>query len=123
MRILACWFLGALVVQAAEPHKKVGPLFQTSDRCFACHNGLSTSAGEDVSIGFSWRPTMMANSARDPYWQAAVRREVTDNPAARDAIEDKCATCHMPKVELAGMHASFTDHWIRIAKPNEPIPR
>src|SRR6185436_1367371 len=26
MRILACWFLGALVVQAAEPHKKVGPL-------------------------------------------------------------------------------------------------
>ena len=50
-------------------------LFQTSDRCFACHNGLSTSAGEDISIGFSWRPTMMANSARDPYWQAGVRRE------------------------------------------------
>jgi hypothetical protein len=35
----------------------------------------------------------------------------------------KCATCHMPKVELAGMHAEFTDHWIRIAKPNEPTPR
>ena len=35
----------------------------------------------------------------------------------------KCATCHMPKIELQGMHAEFTDHWIRIAKPNEPIPR
>ncbi len=35
----------------------------------------------------------------------------------------KCATCHMPKVELQGMHAEFTDHWIRIAKPNDPIPR
>ena len=35
----------------------------------------------------------------------------------------KCATCHMPKVELAGMHAEFTDHWIRIVKPNEPTPR
>src|SRR4030095_15916964 len=35
----------------------------------------------------------------------------------------KCASCHMPKVELPGMHASFTDHWIRIAKPNEPVPR
>jgi hypothetical protein len=35
----------------------------------------------------------------------------------------KCVTCHMPKVELPGMHASFTDHWIRIAKPNEPAPR
>ena len=31
-----------------------------------------------------------------------------------------CATCHMPKVELAGMHAAFTEHWIRIPKPNEP---
>jgi hypothetical protein len=35
----------------------------------------------------------------------------------------KCATCHMPKVELTGMHAEFTDHWIRIVKPNEPTPR
>jgi hypothetical protein len=32
-------------------------------------------------------------------------------------------TCHMPKVDLPGMHADFTDHWIRIAKPNEPVPR
>ena len=39
---------------------------------------------------------MMANSARDPYWHAAVRREVTDHPVAQRAIEDKCATCHMP---------------------------
>ena len=36
---------------------------------------------------------------------------------------NKCATCHMPKVELTGMHAQFTDHWIRIVKPNEPTPR
>ena len=38
----------------------------------------------------------MANSARDPYWHAAVRREVLDHPAAQAAIEDKCSTCHMP---------------------------
>jgi hypothetical protein len=71
-------------------------LFQTSDRCFACHNGLSTSAGEDISIGLSWRPTMMANSARDPYWQAGVRRETLDHPESKAAIEDECAVCHMP---------------------------
>jgi Cytochrome c554 and c-prime len=35
----------------------------------------------------------------------------------------KCVTCHMPKVELPGMHADFTDHWIRIVKSNEPLPR
>jgi len=26
----------------------------------------------------------------------------------------KCVTCHMPTVELPGMHGKFTDHWIRI---------
>lgn len=34
-----------------------------------------------------------------------------------------CVTCHMPKVELPGMHAKFTDHWIRIARPGAPTPR
>jgi hypothetical protein len=62
----------------------------------ACHNGISTPSGEDISIGFAWQPTMMANSARDPYWQAAVRRETVDHPAARAAIEDECSICHMP---------------------------
>jgi hypothetical protein len=71
-------------------------LFHTADRCIACHSQLVTPAGEDVSIGLNWRASMMANSSRDPYWQAAVRREVLDHPQARAAIEDKCATCHMP---------------------------
>ncbi|MGD8869494.1 MAG: hypothetical protein PVI01_17885, partial [Gemmatimonadales bacterium] len=70
--------------------------FVTSERCIACHSGLTTGVGEDVSIGFNWRSSMMANSARDPYWQAAVRREVLDHPEAQTAIEDKCSTCHMP---------------------------
>ena len=62
----------------------------------ACHNGLRTPSGEDVSIGASWRASMMANSARDPYWQAAVRRETLDHPAAAAAIQDECSKCHMP---------------------------
>jgi hypothetical protein len=57
---------------------------------------MSTSSGEDISIGLSWRSTMMANSARDPYWQAAVRRETIDHQKAKAAIEDECAKCHMP---------------------------
>lgn len=80
------------------------PLFVTSDRCIACHSGLQTSRGEDVSIGYQWRASMMANSARDPYWQAGVRREVMDHPAAQAAIEDKCATCHMPMARTQTVH-------------------
>ena len=76
-----------------NPHTEI---FATSDQCLACHNGLRTPAGEDVSIGASWRASMMANSSRDPYWQAGVRREVVDHPAAAEAIQDECAKCHMP---------------------------
>ncbi len=83
--------------RAQGPHEQIDrELFQTSDRCMACHNTLSTSAGEDISIGFAWRPTMMANSARDPYWQAGVRRESIDHPESRAAIEEECSKCHMP---------------------------
>lgn len=62
----------------------------------ACHNGLVTPTGTDVSIGTDWRATMMANSSRDPYWQAAVRREIMDHPHATTEIEHECGLCHMP---------------------------
>ena len=35
--------------------KELKPQFHTSDRCLACHNGLTTASGKDVSIGFAWR--------------------------------------------------------------------
>jgi hypothetical protein len=99
---------------ADSTHKPKGPLFQTSDRCFACHNGLQTPGGEDISIGFDWRPTMMANSARDPYWQAGVRRESIDHPESKAAIEDECSICHMPMAryesKLGGHEGTVFSH-------------
>jgi hypothetical protein len=88
-------------VQSRVPH------FQTSDRCVACHNGLATRAGEDISMGLSWQPTMMANSARDPYWHAGVRRESIEHPESRAAIEDECSICHMP---MARFESKSGDH-------------
>jgi hypothetical protein len=82
------------------PPAQPTPMFQTADQCIVCHNAQVTSSGEDVSIGADWRASMMANSARDPYWQAAVRREVMDHPAAQAAIEDECSKCHMPMARL-----------------------
>src|SRR5947207_4142116 len=80
----------------AETKKGLTPQFRTSDRCIACHNGLVTASGEDISIGFDWRSSTMATSSRDPYWQGSVRRESIDHPESAAAIEDECATCHMP---------------------------
>jgi mono/diheme cytochrome c family protein len=82
-----------------------GALFQHSSQCVVCHSDLSAPDGSDVSIGTSWRATMMANAARDPYWHAAVRREVLDHPAAQAAIEDKCSTCHMPMAHVTAAAA------------------
>lgn len=67
--------------------------------CAACHTGLKNQAGADVSMPEMWRSTMMANSARDPIWQAKVSSEVKRAPALQEVIEKKCTTCHMPMAE------------------------
>ena len=127
--LAAAAFLGAVLVAACAPvpdaARPGGPVaapaasaamlrapapathdnFRTADRCVACHKGVSAADGTDVSIGFDWRASMMANSARDPYFQAAVRREVIDHPEAAADIEAECARCHMPMASVAAMQA------------------
>ena len=98
----------SLFVAQQEAHAAAAELFLTSDNCMACHNGLSTAKGEDVSIGFDWRGTMMANSARDPYWQASVRRELRDHAGAAAAIENECSLCHMPMDHVQARSAGKT---------------
>ena len=92
---LLAWFLAFSVSTlwgaAGDP-----VLFVAADRCLACHNGLVTPSGQDVSIGSNWRSSIMAHSARDPYWQASVRRETLMHPKAAKDIQDECAACHMP---------------------------
>ena len=76
--------------------------FAVGADCLACHNGLTTPSGEDVSIGAAWQASMMAHSARDPYWQAAVRREILDHPERAAEIQQECAACHMPMAARTG---------------------
>jgi Cytochrome c554 and c-prime len=80
--------------------------FATAGRCSGCHGhdtlGLAMVAedGTDVNVADDWRSTMMANSARDPFFRAKVDHEVLVNPSHRTAIENKCLSCHAP----LGMH-------------------
>jgi hypothetical protein len=124
--VIAAWIGGLFITlpEAASsqvagpavqsPANHPGTMFVTSHECAACHNGLTTPIGEDVSIGVAWRASMMANSSRDPYWQAGVRREVIDHPAAAEAIEDECAACHMPmsrtKARATSRHGQIFAH-------------
>jgi len=89
---------GQQTAATRNPHQDLS-LFMHSDDCVACHNNLLSPEGEDVSIGATWRSTMMANSARDPYWHAGVRREATDHPMHSADIQDECSACHMPMAQ------------------------
>jgi hypothetical protein len=91
---LLAWLSPPMSGGAGDNSPKIS--FHTSDRCLACHNGLTTPTGKDVSIGFDWRASIMANSSRDPYWQGSVGRETIDHPESSAAIQDECSICHMP---------------------------
>ena len=123
----AAWCLAALTAslraqavatpqEAGAPH--AGVAFLTSDNCLACHNGLTASSGEDVSIGVAWRASMMANSSRDPYWQASVRREAIDHPSAQSAIEHECSICHMPMAHTVAAAAGRAPEIFRLLPGN-----
>lgn len=77
--------------------------FSASGKCSGCHGkdivnnyaGVDEE-GNDVNVTDDWRSTMMANAAHDPFWRAKVSHEVTVNPAHKEALEDKCTSCHAP---------------------------
>jgi hypothetical protein len=97
--------LAAFVWNAQSQIKSGTSQFLASDRCAACHNKLTTRSGEDFSHVPTWRPTMMANSARDPYWHASVRREILEHSEAQAAIEAECSICHMPMMHFESKQA------------------
>lgn len=76
--------------------------FVGSGHCNGCHGhdpsgyAMVTADGRDVNVVDAWRSTMMANSARDPFWRAKVSHEVLVNPGHQVQLEDKCTTCHAP---------------------------
>jgi len=95
--------------------------FVASGNCYGCHGpdefnnyaGIDAQ-GNDVNVSDDWRSTMMANSARDPFWKAKVSHEVSVNPAHQAALEDKCTSCHAPmgrydKFYMGEGHFSMAD--------------
>ncbi len=77
-------------------------LFLTSASCKQCHGfdtamiASVTPGGEDVNLFDDWKVSMMANSAKDPFWRAKVSHEVLVNSTHQNEIENKCTSCHAP---------------------------
>ena len=70
--------------------------FSGSGNCATCHDGLTDTSGEDVSIVSDWGGSMMANAAKDPFWRAKVATELERNSHLAPLIKDKCTKCHAP---------------------------
>ena len=77
-------------------------LFTGSGICAGCHGhdvaqlANVSEAGEDVNPTDQWQSSLMANSAKDPFWRAKVVHEVALNPDHQLELEDKCTSCHAP---------------------------
>jgi hypothetical protein len=54
---------------------------------------------------------------------AASMKPTADHPGPACKVSTKnCASCHMPKYELAEFHYKFADHYIRVVRPGDPYP-
>jgi len=75
--------------------------------CVACHDAHQPRATDPLSYdGRCLACHVTSGSAATPPRRAAACTVATQG----------CVTCHMPKYEVPGMHARFTDHQIRVVE-------
>jgi hypothetical protein len=85
--------------------------------CLACHNPHHDFGAQKVN--FDARCLACHSGGKN-----AAAKPIAAKPGAKGCpvAKDNCVSCHMPRIELPGAHYKFTDHRIRIVKPNEPFP-
>jgi hypothetical protein len=88
--------------------------------CTACHDPHDNLRRE-VSF-YDNKCTACHLSGGEKLQELKAARE--DGRTAKPCPVSKqgCVSCHMPKVEIPGSHFKFSDHRIRIVRPNEPYP-
>jgi hypothetical protein len=103
-------------------------LNDTRFACTACHDPHADLKQDDVSYDSK---CTTCHKPRDKTLTSAGNQsnqstaKVVSSLAVRKSCpvaNERCVSCHMPKVELAGAHFKFTDHRIRITRPGEPYP-
>lgn len=87
-------------VQQTRPADAVH--FAKSSDCALCHSysnaasAMRDGKNRNIAPFDLWSGSMMANSAVDPYWKAAVSAEVAATPSQKPHIEEVCSRCHAP---------------------------
>ena len=75
--------------------------------CLACHNPHAESSAQPADYDGKCQACHGGGKA---------------GAKACPVSRSNCVTCHMPKIDLPGAHYRFSDHRIRIVKPNESYP-
>jgi hypothetical protein len=82
--------------------------------CVACHDPHQKLVRDTASYDKNCLSCHSSDNAMKP---------TADHPGPACKVSTKdCASCHMPKYELADFHYRFTDHNIRVLKADEPYP-
>lgn len=101
-------------------------LFSSAGTCDHCHgsdpSGLASTDifGNDVNVVDAWSASIMANSARDPFWLAKVSHEVFVNPHLQQEIESTCVRCHAPLGIFDALH-NGENHYSMEHLHNDPV--
>lgn len=113
--LLCCVLFFAVLINARDqivfifmPGTQVGTVAPADNVliCKTCHN--SSDSSRPVSIYKDWAGSMMAHSARDPIFYAALAVANKYNSVAGQAFGEYCIRCHSPTGWLAGHSEDFT---------------
>ena len=90
--------------------------------CTACHNPHENPATDEASYDANCFSCHRSFGSLKSASLAATEEKNGRTHKACPVGQRACVSCHMPKVEFPGSHFKFTDHRIRITRPNEPFP-
>lgn len=100
-------------------------VFASAGTCDHCHRqdpeGIANVDifGNDVNVVDDWSTTMMALSARDPYWRAKLSHEIAVNPGHQQELENLCTKCHAPMGNYANQMTSGDHYSIEMMTADE----
>jgi Cytochrome c554 and c-prime len=82
--------------------------------CVACHDPHQKLVRDTAAYDKNCLSCHLATASTKP---------AADHPGSACKVGTKdCASCHMPKYELADFHYKFTDHDIRVVRQDAPFP-
>ena len=87
--------------------------------CIACHDPHIPLVRENAAYDHNCLACHSLGLHQPGQQPPSSSTSITSAPACKVATKN-CVTCHMPRVDIPQTHASFTDHQIRIVRPNIP---